>query len=108
MSHFAGQAAAELQLIKPLRRGLEVSAEGGGIVAGEARLDAVEGWAGVGIDGDGEIVRVGGGRQEMGEGVGEDEVGIASAISVPFEAAGGGDAAVGCAAEESPLFAGVG
>ena len=85
-----------------------MSAEGGGIVASEARLDAIEGRAGVGVDGDGEIVRVGGGREEMGEGVGEDEVGIASAISVPFEAAGGGDAAVGGAAEESPLFAGVG
>ncbi len=54
------------------------------------------------------IVRVGGGREEPGKGVGEDEVGIASAISVPFEAAGGGDATVGCAAEESPLFTGVG
>ena len=51
-----------------------MSAEGGGIVVGEARLDAVEGRAGVGVDGDGEIVRVGGGREEPGEGMGEDRL----------------------------------
>lgn len=93
------QTLGEFQPIKPVWEDLEVKAERAGVLTGEAGLDALESRVGV---------RVGGGGEDVGEGVGEDEVGVSAGVGVPFKAAGGGQAAVGGGAEELSLFTGGG
>ena len=107
-ANIAGQAAAKLQPIDPLGRGLKVFAEQSGAMAAQGCLDALEGWLGVSVDGDGEVVLVGSGGEIMAEseGVGEDEVCVAAGVGVPIKAEGGGEATVGGGVKESPLFAG--